>query len=115
MGSFGRLTSVNDLPPKKQLVAMIKKAMTLNEAGITVPRAKPVARTLTVPADLKAALAKNKKARATFDEFSPSNQRDYGEWITTAKGSDTRARRLATAIEWMNEGKPRNWKYMRGR
>jgi uncharacterized protein YdeI (YjbR/CyaY-like superfamily) len=66
----------------------------------------------TPPPDLAAALKKNAKARATFEGFSPSHKREYIEWITDAKGEDTRARRLAQAVEWMAEGKARNWKYM---
>ena len=66
-----------------------------------------------MPDDLAAALKRNKKALATFERFSPSHRREYVEWITEAKGEDTRRRRLETAIDWMAEGKPRNWKYMR--
>ena len=113
MGSFGRLTSVKDLPPKKTLVALIKKAMTLNEDGVKVQRMKgPPKRPIPVPADLKSALAKNKKASAVFGGFSPSAKREYLEWITEAKSAETRARRLETAVGWMAEGKRRNWKYM---
>ena len=64
------------------------------------------------PADLTAALKKNAKARATFAAFSPSRKGEYIQWITEAKRDETRRKRLATAIEWMAEGKPRNWKYM---
>jgi hypothetical protein len=110
---FGRITSMKDVPPKKQLVTLIKKAMKLNEQGVSVPRMKSAPKAaIPMPADLKTALAKNKKAGAAYDGFSPSHQREYLEWITDAKSPDTRARRLATAIEWMAEGKPRNWKYM---
>ena len=112
---FGRLTTVSDLPPKKALAAYVKKAAALNDAGIKPVRTpmrgkpKPPAK---APADLLAALKKNKKAQATFDAFSPSAKREYIEWITDAKSDDTRTRRLATAVEWMSEGKHRNWKYM---
>ena len=111
---FGKITSLKDVPPKKQLVALIKKAMKLNEEGVTVPRMKSATpkAAIPMPADLKTALAKNKRASATYQDFSPSHQREYLEWITEAKSPDTRARRLETAIEWMAEGKPRNWKYM---
>jgi len=115
MGSFGRLTKLSELPPKKRLAGYVKKAMALNDAGIKVQR-KPALRAgtpLTVPAVLVAALKKNKRARATFEAFSPSHKREYVEWITEAKSDDTRARRLQTAVEWMGEGKPGNWKYMK--
>jgi uncharacterized protein YdeI (YjbR/CyaY-like superfamily) len=117
MGSFGRLTSVKDLPSKKQLTALIKRAMKLNEDGVKVQRmkaAQPRAE-IPMPAALKSALAKNKQARTTFEAFSASNKREYLEWITEAKGEETRARRIATAMAWMAEGKPRNWKYMKAR
>ena len=115
MGQFGRLTSIADLPPKKALAGYIKKAMELNEKGIRPPaRSKPkVKKALVVPNDLKVALQKNQAARATFDGFSPSKRGEYVEWITEAKTEETRSNRLKTAIEWMAEGKPRNWKYMR--
>ena len=60
-----------------------------------------------------AALKKNKKALATYEQFPPGQKREYVEWITEAKQEATRQKRLATAVEWMSEGKPRNWKYMK--
>ena len=115
MGSFGKMASLKDLPPKKELVALIHKAMRLNEQGVktpgvrkaSAPKPPPVA-----PDDLAAALKKNRQARATFDGFSPSQQREYVDWITEAKRDETRQKRLAQAVEWLAEGKPRNWKYM---
>ena len=112
---FGRLTKVSDLPSKKALAAYVKKAAALNDAGIKPARAprrsepKPPPK---APADLVAAMKRNKKARSTFDAFSPSAKREYVEWVTDAKSNETRARRVATAVEWMAEGKQRNWKYM---
>jgi uncharacterized protein YdeI (YjbR/CyaY-like superfamily) len=114
MGHFGRITSVADLPPKKTLVGYIKKAMALNEQGVPVKRpSKRPKKPLAVPGYFMTALKKNKKALATFEGFSPSHKRDYVEWITEAKTEETRDRRLASAVEWMAEGKPRNWKYMK--
>lgn len=113
-GHFGRLRSVSDLPPKKTLVGYIKKAMALNEQEVQAPRPlKHPKKPLTAPSDFMTALRKNKKALATYESFPPSQKRDYVQWITEAKGEDTRERRLATAVEWMAEGKPRNWKYMK--
>jgi uncharacterized protein YdeI (YjbR/CyaY-like superfamily) len=112
MGQFGKVTQVSDLPSAKALAAYIKKAMKLNEDGTKAPRATPKKRARAVPADLTTALKKNRKAAATFAAFSPSNKRDYVEWIVDARRDETRSRRLAQAIEWMAEGKPRNWKYM---
>jgi uncharacterized protein YdeI (YjbR/CyaY-like superfamily) len=114
-GSFRtKLTKVSDLGSKQAMAADIKKAMALNEAGITLRReprgpAKPIA----VPDDLAAALRKNKKAQTAFDKFPPSHKREYVEWITQARREETRTRRLQTAIQQISEGKPQNWKYMK--
>ncbi|HEX8076980.1 MAG TPA: YdeI/OmpD-associated family protein [Chthoniobacterales bacterium] len=114
MGSFGCIKSLADLPNEKTLIGYVKKAAALNEAGIKAPgRAKPKKREpLPMPDDLTAALKKNAKARKTFEAFSPSHQREYIEWITEAKREETRKHRLATSVEWLSEGKARNWKYM---
>ncbi|MRX11185.1 hypothetical protein GJ697_25500 [Pseudoduganella sp. FT25W] len=113
MGHFGRITSVKDLPSKKILASYIKQAMKLNDDGVSAPaRAKPATpRALQIPDDLLAALDAVPGARAHFDSFSPSKQRDYAEWLTEAKTETTRARRREQAVEWIAEGKARNWKY----
>ena len=111
MGRFGRITSVKDLPPKNELVALIRKAAKLNEEGVKIEKKKVPRPELPVPAELAAALAKNKKARANFEAFPPSHKREYNEWIGEAKREETRAARVAQAIEWIAEGKSRNWKY----
>jgi len=115
-GHFGRITAVSDLPSKAVLAGYVREAMRLNENGVKVPaRAKKAGakKALAVPDYFTAALAKNKRARATFEAFSPSHRREYVEWVAEAKGEATRQRRLETAIEWMAEGKSRNWKYAR--
>lgn len=106
-----RITSIDDLPSRTVMLRLVREAVKLNEAGVKVPkraipRAAPV-----VPADLAAALKKSRKAAAHFEAFSPSCRREYVEWITEAKRDETRQRRIATAIEWLAEGKQRNWKY----
>ena len=93
---------------------LVKEAATLNADGVKVPRAaRPKKPPVRVPADLAAALQKNRKAQAVFDDFSPSHRREYVEWIAEAKTDATRQRRLTQAIEWIAEGKSRNWKYQR--
>jgi uncharacterized protein YdeI (YjbR/CyaY-like superfamily) len=112
MGNFGRITSLKELPPKATLVGYVKRARALKDAGVkSVRPARTPRKPLPVPADLKAALAKNAKARATFADFAPSHRREYIEWITGAKAADTRLRRLTTAIALMAAGKSQNWKY----
>lgn len=115
MGHFGRITSLADLPSEKTLAGYIRKAMALNDEGVKAPHMvnRRTRSPLDAPGDLLAALRKNKRAHATFKDFSPSHRREYIEWITEAKTDATREKRLATAMEWIAEGKPRNWKYMR--
>ena len=109
----GQLKSLADLPGDRELLAYIKAGARLNEAGVKTPRTAPrKKKPVVVPDYFKAALQKNKKARAAFEAFSPSHQREYIEWITGAKGEDTRQRRIAQALAWMAEGKSRNWKYV---
>ena len=112
MGQFGRITRLADLPPKKDLALLVKKAMLLGDAGATRARKSAPRPPAQVPDDLAAALARNRKARVTFDGFSASHRREYIEWIDEAKREATRVQRIATTLEWLAEGKPRNWKYM---
>ena len=112
MGSYGKMASLKDLPPKKTLLAHIRKAAKLNEDGVKAPAQRKSAKPFPQePDDLVAALRKNKAAQATYEAFPPSCKREYVEWITEAKREETRAKRLAQAVEWMAEGKRRNWKY----
>jgi len=66
---------------------------------------------MPAPADLRSALARSAQAKATYANFSPSQRREYIEWVTEARRAETRARRVATTIEWLSEGKRCNWKY----
>jgi uncharacterized protein YdeI (YjbR/CyaY-like superfamily) len=114
MGHLGRITSLADLPPDRTLASYVRKAAKLNDEGVRAVRVARQPRVeLPVPDDLMRALKKNKKARTTFDAFPPSHKREYVEWIAEAKRDETRKRRVDMAIEWIAEGKPRNWKYAR--
>jgi uncharacterized protein YdeI (YjbR/CyaY-like superfamily) len=119
MGSFGRITKRRDLPSKKVLTGYIKQAMALNEAGVKSPtRAKPKPTekekaALTPPPDFAAALKRNAAARKNFDDFSYSHRKEYIQWITDAKREETRANRIAKAVDQIAEGKSQNWKYAR--
>jgi len=113
LAQHGLVKSIDDLPPENELIALVRKAAQLNEQGVKVPRAKAVPKPPPdTPAPFAAALKKNKKAQANFDAFPPSHKREYIEWITDAKQQATRDRRIETAVEWIAEGKQRNWKYM---
>ncbi|GLQ96094.1 YdeI/OmpD-associated family protein [Dyella mobilis] len=111
-GEFGKILSIKDLPSKKDLAGYIRKAMALKEAGKKTARPKAPAKPApALPADFAALLKKQLAARKHYDAFSPSAQREYIDWINEAKTDATRQKRMTTALEWLAEGKHRNWKY----
>jgi uncharacterized protein YdeI (YjbR/CyaY-like superfamily) len=116
MGQFGRIGKPADLPPKRALRGFIRKAMELNEKGVGARKRKPKAgprKPLRTPPDFTAALRRNKAALGTFTALPPSKKREYVEWITEAKTDATRAKRFATSLEWLSQGKSRHWKYQK--
>jgi uncharacterized protein YdeI (YjbR/CyaY-like superfamily) len=111
---FLQIRSLDGLPPDKAILDILRQAAKLNDDGIAVPKApKKDPSELVVPEDLSKALKANKNAAKHFENFSYSKRKEYVEWITSAKTDKTRESRLATAVEWIAEGKSRNWKYQR--
>lgn len=107
-----KAASVGDLPAERILIACVKEARRLNDEGLKAPAKKRrPKKTIVIPDDFQKALDGNRKARETFDGFPYSKRRDYVDWLTGARRPATREKRLATAIEWLAEGKSRNWKY----
>lgn len=115
MGNLGKITSIKDLPNDKILTAYIKEAVALIDKGEKLSKQpdEKTKKALVVPMYFKTALSKNKKALATFEGFTFGNKKEYVNWVTEAKTEATRQKRLDTAIEWMAEGKIRNWKYIK--
>lgn len=113
MGHLGKITSLKDLPSDKKIVSYIKEAMKLNEDGIKVikPKSTPI-KNLIIPDYITKAIKKNKTAFEVFTAFAPSHKKEYVQWIDEAKTEETKQKRLTQTIEWLQEGKPRNWKYM---
>ena len=118
MGLLGKITSLRDLPPDKAMLGYLRRAVALIDQGegdnrVVVARrvVKAPKAAVEAPPDFEAALKKSKAASKTFAEFSPSCKREYVEWIADAKREETRERRVAQAVEWIAEGKQRNWKY----
>ncbi len=118
MGSLGKITSVKELPPDKKLLGYIRQAAALIDAGLGDNRIVVARRVVKVPkppvevpAEFTAALRRDRKAAAAYAAFSPSCQREYAQWIADAKRPETRDRRIVQAVEWIAEGKQRNWKY----
>ena len=113
-GQITKVRTLSDLPDDNTMKDLIREGARLNAEGVKAPRRRKTAsKAVAVPIELKAALAKNKKATAAFERLSPSHKREYAEWIAEAKAEETRRRRVKSAIEWIAEGKSRNWKYER--
>jgi uncharacterized protein YdeI (YjbR/CyaY-like superfamily) len=112
MGHLGKLCSLKDLPADKQMIAYVKEAMQLNEKGVKIKKDKPApVAVMQVPDYFAKALAKNKMAKAHFENFTPGAKKEYIVWLTDAKSEDIRNKRMADALEWISQGKKRNWKY----
>ncbi len=114
MGSLGKVRGVKDLPAKKDLARYLREAWRLAaEAPAGAARRKGTApkKPIEAPEDFAAALEKNAAAKRAFGSFAPGQQREYIEWILEAKRDETRRKRIATAVEWLAEGKRRNWRY----
>lgn len=111
MGQFGRITSLSDLPPDKVFIGYVRQAKALADTGKKVGPIRREKKPMRVPKDLLAALKKKPKALAHFGKFSLSAKREYSEWLIEAKTDSTRAKRLATSIQWIGDGKSRMWKY----
>lgn len=99
----------------RRAVHRVRKAAALNAdpARRTIkrePKPKPAAKPSVEPLE---ALQDSPSARAHFEAMPPGAQRKYFDWINEAKRAETRARRMAQALEWIGEGKRRNWKYER--
>lgn len=113
MGHIGKITTLKQLPSDRKMTAWIKEAMKLNDEGVKIKKEKPVAsKEVVTPADLMSALKKNKKALAHFEAYPPSHRKEYIQWIEEAKREETRKKRIDQTVEWVAEGKHRNWKYM---
>jgi uncharacterized protein YdeI (YjbR/CyaY-like superfamily) len=111
---LSRLESAKELPTKREIVALVRAAVTLNERGVKVPRPSKVPKPpVPVPADLLKALKRSPKAHAAFRHSAPSHQREYVEWIDAARKAETRARRIAQAVEQLRAGKSLHAKYAR--
>jgi uncharacterized protein YdeI (YjbR/CyaY-like superfamily) len=112
MGHLGKITSVADLPTDNTLIRYIQHAAELIDLGVTQKKKQAKEKKeLIIPTYFKKELIQNKKAAATFTQFSESCKREYLDWITEAKTEATREKRIAQTLIWLEEGKKRNWKY----
>jgi len=113
MGHFGKIKLVEDLPGDKVIRKYLREAIELNNKDIKIPKAKQAKKKIEIPDYFLITVQSNVAAFKVFEDFSYSNKKEYVEWVTDAKTVTTRDNRLAQAVEWMSEGKVRNWKYIK--
>lgn len=111
MFSLGKITRLENLPSKPQLKKIILEAIDLTDMGVKLKKAAPTKVEIEVPEYFKNALNQNKKALEVFEKASPSFRKEYINWLLDAKTDATRNKRMEQALEWISEGKGRNWKY----
>lgn len=113
MFSLGKITRLEDLPSQPQLKRAIKEAMELTDMGVTMKKAPPSRIEMEIPDYFQSALDAQPKAKEFFEKASPSFRKEYIAWLTEAKTEATRNKRLEQSLEWIAEGKGRNWKYQK--
>jgi uncharacterized protein YdeI (YjbR/CyaY-like superfamily) len=115
MGQYGKIAGLDDLPGDNEIKSKLVAAAERIDQGGTALKPKAAPRTskpeLPIPPEFAAVLAGNPAAKAALEAFAPSHRREYLEWIGEARRPETRDKRIAQAIEWLTEGKKRNWKY----
>ncbi len=111
-GKFRQITSLDDLPPAVELDAKISAAVE-RLAKPSVPSKKAVPKPVpAMPQPFADALGVA-GLREGFEAMPPGYRREYIEWVAEAKTDATRDRRIAQSVEWIGEGKHRNWKYQK--
>ena len=113
MGQFGRITRIADLPSSAVLKRLRQGSGAAQRRGRQVPGGEAAARQAARGSARgpDGGAAPEPDRAANLRAVPPSHQRDYVEWITEAKREATRATRIRTSVEWLAEGKSRNWKY----
>ena len=89
------------------LAEAVRKTIFQVAAGVRPMRPAQAKPPIEPPADLAAALAAVPAAKAAFNDFPPSAQREYVEWVIEAKQPATRERCVATKVAQCAEGKQR--------
>lgn len=113
MFSLGKITCLEDLPSQSQLKRAIKEAMELTDMGVKMKKAPPSRIEMEIPDYFQSALDAQPKTKEIFEKASPSFRKEYIAWLTEAKTEATRNKRLEQSLEWIAEGKGRNWKYQK--
>ncbi len=102
-----RFNSVNEID-EKLILAYIKEAIEIEEKGLAIPKEK---KETIIPELLQKELDRNLELSSKFNSFSPYKQREFIEYITSAKQEKTQMTRLEKVITMILEGRGLNDKY----
>jgi uncharacterized protein YdeI (YjbR/CyaY-like superfamily) len=113
MGELSKIKNLEDLPKSEVLIKYIRAAIELSQKGSAK---KPLTKEKKLTIDLKSVdlpeiFSSFPIHAEKFDSFSPSHRKEYISWIFEAKTEETKLKRIKTMMEWLLEGKSRNWKY----
>jgi uncharacterized protein YdeI (YjbR/CyaY-like superfamily) len=112
MGELSKIKNLEDLPNSEVLIKYIREAIELSKKKSTITIASEKKITIDLKsADLPEIFSSFPEQAEKFDAFPPSHRREYISWITEAKTDATRIKRIETMMEWILDGKSRNWKY----
>ena len=97
-----KFTTAKDIKATK-VKTYLKEAIENQKAGkkAIIPKVKKVT---VLPEHLKEALSKDPKLQANFDGLTPGRQRDYCEYINTAKRETTKLTRLDKILPMIRRG-----------
>jgi len=112
MGELSKIKNLEDLPNSEILINYIREAIELSKKKSTKTIVSEKKITIDLKSyDLQEIFSSFPKQAEKFDTFSPSHRKEYISWINEAKTEDTKLKRIKTMMEWLLEGKSRNWKY----
>lgn len=114
-GKFRQIAAMEDLAEDSLIEERLRAAVERLSSAAAQPRTKAAAAPKPVP-DMPSAFSQALIAAAAMDRFdmmAPGYRREYIEWVADAKTDATRDKRIAQAVEWIGEGKHRNWKYQK--
>ena len=102
-----KFTDVTELD-EKAIKEYVKESIEVNRKGF---KRLVAAKAVQIPDDLKTALEKNKMAMKFFEQLSFGYQKDFVEWVTSAKRNETRTDRICKVVVMCREKRRMNDHY----
>ena len=107
-----QMTSKADID-KPLLLTYLNEAIENEKKGIRIVAAKPIRKAPLLPVELKTALAASLKLKTAFEKLTPGKQKDYAEYIASAKQAETKVTRIQKIKPMILAGVGLNDKYLK--